>query len=113
MFIPNNHGTLTPHLGTNLYGDERFGQAVVVSCGVVHLNKQITRTTVRTDSSGSHGAAEEFTSRSKILFPAHVRVGTGWKFEMDGYTLRVMTVEPRYNVRGALDHWEADLTAWI
>lgn len=112
MFIPNNRGTLTPTDGTNLYGDERFGQAVVVPCGVVHLNKIIQQTTVRQDSSASHGSAEEFVSTSKILFPASVNVKTGWKFEIAGIALRVMSVEPRFNVRGALDHYEADLQSW-
>ena len=112
MFIPNNYGKLTPTTGTSLYGDERFGRTVKVPCGIVHLNKQVQKTTVRSDSSGSTGSADEFVSSSRILFPASVQIKTGWKFEIGGITLRIVSVEPRFNVRGALDHFEADLQAW-
>lgn len=112
MFIPNTYGTLTPTTGTNVYGDERFGKAVRVPCGVIHLNKQVQKTTVRSDSSGSTGSAEEFVSTSRILFPASVAIQTGWKFEIHGMTLKITSVEPRLNVRGAIDHYEADLQSW-
>lgn len=112
MFIPNNRGTLTPTIGQDVYGDERFGQAIVVACGVVHLNKVIQQTTVRTDSSGSQGSADEYVSQSKILFPPNVTIQAGWRFELAGIALRIMSVEPRFNIRGAIDHYEADLQAW-
>lgn len=112
MFIPNNTGFLTPLERRDMYGDVRLGTPVQVPCGVVHLNKKVQPTTVRSDSSGSRGAAEEFVSVSKILFPANLQIATGMKFEIAGFALRVTLVEPRYAVAGRLDHYEVDLEQW-
>lgn len=112
MFIPNNKGQLQAFSGYNSTAEPQFAPAKSVLCGVVHLNKIVQKSTVRADSSGSRGSADEFVSISKILFPASVSIATGYKFRIAGLTLKATTVEPRYSVYGVIDHYEVDFEQW-
>lgn len=108
MFLPNNKGFLSRKNGTNAYGETSWSDPVEVECGVVHLNKKMDKTTVRTDSSATRGHAEEFLSDSKILFPAYVQIGLDDRFEIHGIVMVATSVEKRYAVTGDLDHYEVD-----
>lgn len=112
MFIANNKGQLQAFSGFNSNAEPQFGPAKTVACGVVHLNKQVQKSTVRADSSGSRGAADEFVSTTKILFPKTVSIATGYRFRIAGFTLKAIAVEPRYSVHGKLDHYEVDFEQW-
>lgn len=112
MFIANNKGQLQAFSGYNSAAEPQFGPVKTVSCGVVHLNKKVQKSSVRADSSGTRGAADEFVSVTKILFPSSVSIANGYKFRIAGFTLKAMTVEPRYSVHGNLDHYEVDFEQW-
>ncbi|MBO6507505.1 MAG: hypothetical protein JJ979_03300 [Roseibium sp.] len=112
MFVPNNKGELSSQEGHNVYGEPAFDPPVTVQCGVVRLNHTSQKTSVRTDSSASRGAAEESVASSKILFPADLSPVIGDKFEISGISLRIFKIEPRYSITGVLDHWECELEAW-
>ena len=112
MFIPNNRGVLKRFVSNNGYGEPKFAAGVTVSCGVVHLNKKIVKTSIRVDSSASRGASEEFVSVSKILFRSNVIVKPEDQFEIAGFILKASTIENRYSVPGKLDHFEIDFVQW-
>ncbi len=64
-------------------------------------------TSVRSDSSASRGNAQELVmTNAKILFPAHVRIAIGDRFEIQSYDLGLVGREPRISVAGELDHLE-------
>ena len=112
MFIPNNKGVLKKFTSNNQYGEPQYAAGVIVPCGVVHLNKKITKTSIRVDSSASRGASEEFISVSKVLFKSNVIVKPEDRFELAGFTLKAIGIENRYSVSGNLDHFEVDFVEW-
>lgn len=111
MFISNNTGVLERHDGTyDAYGQPKYATGVSVRCGVVRLIKENVDTSVRTDSSATRGNAEEEVMRNaKILFPASVAPKRGDKFTIYGITMKIISLEPRIRVTGALDHYECTL----
>jgi hypothetical protein len=113
MFLPNTFGFLQAFSGFNSFAEPEFGPAKRVPCAIVHLNKKVQHSSVRADSSGSRGSAEEFFSVSKILFPAHVVIANGYKFKIGAFTLKAVSIEPRYNVRGTIDHYEVEFEQWM
>jgi len=112
MFTPNNRGNLSTRIGSNKFGESQFSAVVSTPCAVVRLKADIKKTAIRTDASGSRGAADETVSIAIILFPSYVTIGLGDRFIIGGDTLRVMMVQPRYAISGKLDHYECDFEAW-
>jgi hypothetical protein len=112
MFLPNTTGLLTHKTGQDRFAQATYAEPKTVPCGIVHLNKAAAKTSVRTDSSASRGNAEEQVSVAKILFPITVAIVAGDKFEIQGITLRVLTIEPRLDVLGRHDHNEVDFGSW-
>lgn len=113
MFIPNNSGSLHRWSGTDKYGEPSFATAVTVKCGVVRLVMSDDRTSVRTDKSASRSSAEETVAQnSKILFPSNVLPVKGDKFVIHGFSLRIVSIEPRVSIAGAVDHYECKLEIW-
>lgn len=113
MFIPNTTGVLAALTGNSIDGSPTFGTPATVRCGLVRLAEADEKTSVRTDSSASRGAAEEkIIKRGKVLFPASVTVAHGAKFTIYGVIMRVVSVEPRIAITGELDHHECDLEIW-
>lgn len=108
MFRPNTTGVLTRRLGRNVFGEATFRAPITVPCGVVTDLGQIQKTPVRSDSSASRGAGEEAVAVAKILFPSSVTIGADDTFEIAGLKLRVIGVQRRISVTGALDHLEVD-----
>jgi hypothetical protein len=113
VFIPNTQGKLSVLKGFNLFGEPDFDRGETVPCAVVKLIGIADKTSVRTDSSASRGNAEETLTEARILFPANVEVSSGDRFEINGFTLRVQSVHPRYNITGKLDHFDVALEKWI
>jgi hypothetical protein len=92
----------------NIHGETVWADPIEVPCGVVHLKKTVQKSSVRTDSSASRGNAEEIVVSAKILFPVYVEIEQGDRFEIMGFRLEAINIEPRNNVRGEHDHNEAD-----
>lgn len=112
MFIPNTTGKLYRRTGKDMHSEPTFAAARTVLCAIVHLNKATEKTAVRADQTASRGNAEQFVSAAKLLFPANVVPVINDKFEIRGFTLRVIKVEPRLAVTGKHDHNEVDLAIW-
>jgi hypothetical protein len=108
MFIPNTTGLLARRIGTNIYGESTYRKPITVQCAIVTDFAPISKTPVRSDSSASRGAAEEATAVAKVLFPARVAIAPEDRFEIAGLSLRVIAIQKRFSVLGALDHLEVD-----
>lgn len=111
MFIPNNTATLwRAGKRFNVRGERTFEAPIKVECAVVSLGLMVERTSVRADSSGSRGRAEEEQGNAVVLFPAYLTVEEKDVIEVDGEVLQVEGLFPRRSVLGPLDHIEAHLT---
>jgi hypothetical protein len=49
---------------------------------------------------------------SKLLLASSAPVALGDYIEINDFRLRVVTIQPRYNVAGALDHYEVECETW-
>lgn len=110
MFIPNNTALLhrvSAHRDTR--GERTYARPVRVPCGVVTLALEIGKTSVRADSSGSRGRAEEQQGTARILFPTYIKIAELDMIQVEEETLEVIQIVPRRHILGHLDHYEVDL----
>ncbi len=107
MFSPNLQGSLKRMIGRNLDGEERYADPIVLPLAIVSLLSAAQKTSVRTDSSASHGMADEMASDGKILTKTQVAVDD--LVDVAGGTFRVKGTHPRYTVFGIFDHYEVVL----
>jgi hypothetical protein len=112
VFLPNTTGYLARKTGKDIYAQDSYATPVPVPCAVVHLVTSIKATPVRADYSASRGAAEEEVSKSMILFPANVPIADEDKFTISGVDLRVISVQERRDIVGAIDHYQVELGIW-
>ena len=102
---------------------DRFGQPTLTPAGrekvaVVKLIFTDQQTTVRTDSSASHGQARETVADVVLLAVPRTTIKHGDALEIAEGPLRgkrvvVSIVHPRYDVLGRLDHIELACEAWV
>jgi len=110
MFIPNSKGTYQKVTGRDIHSRPTYSAAMICPFSPVNMLIADQKTSVRTDSSASRGAADErVATRAKILVPPFVALSFGDKFMFDDMDFRVTAVHKRRNVFGALDHLEIDL----
>ena len=107
MFTPNMQASLRTMLSRNLDGEEVYAEAVPMALSIVNLLSASQKTSVRTDSSATHGQADEMASNGKILTQMPVNVDD--LIAVAGGTFRVRGVHPRYTVFGIFDHYEVVL----
>jgi hypothetical protein len=112
LFKPNQRCQLRKQLGHNAYGEERLGEPSTLKCTVVRISSGGQKSSVRADSSATRGAAEEIVSDAKILFEKNATIGVNDQVSIAGVLLRVISVEPRWDIRGNLDHLEVDFFIW-
>ena len=110
LFRPNTTCQLYSQSGQyDLYGKKAFSSAKTVPCAVVSYDLSRMKSSVRVDSSGSRGRADELVGVARFLFPKTVTVARGDVVAKDSYWLKVIEVHPRYGVDGRLDHFEVDM----
>lgn len=108
----NATAKVTPTVGVDIYGKEQLGVSYTAKCAVVKLTQASEKTSVRTDSSASRGAAHEITADARLLFPPSSGVKIDDKVEVHGFSLKVISVFPRVSVTGRYDHDQVDLNVW-
>lgn len=109
FFMTNNVGMLSRRGAKDQFSQYAYAAPVRVGCCVVKLLGAATKTSVRTDQSGSRGAAEEETVAATILFPPSIGIRKDDKFQLAGITMRVSAVQPQFDILGAHDHDETTL----
>lgn len=114
MFIPNVSCRVTPLTAArDSFGAPVFGASRSGRCSVVKLTGSTAKTSVRTDSSGSGGNADEFLYDAVLLFLKNETIKANDLVEIGGAKLKVISVQPRYDVMGKLDHKEVGLNIWV
>lgn len=93
-------------------GNELYGPNRPARCAVVKLNSRSEKSTVRADSSGSRGAAQEVLPDIVLLFKAGNAPDLEDRITVDGVKVRVTARMPRYLVTGAIDHYQVECEKW-
>lgn len=110
MFSPNLIGALRNRTGRDVHGMAVYGDPVICPFAVVNLERRSQKTSVRADSSGSRGSADEVASTNlKILVPSYVVINVDDEFTFEGERYQVSTKHKRRSVAGGVDHIECDL----
>lgn len=110
MFLPNTRCSLYRRsLQTDRRGEYVYAPPATVPCSVVALGLMTEKTSVRADSSGSRGKAQEEQGDAMILFPTYITVKEGDLVQVEGEGLEIVAVFPRRDVLGRLDHIEVKL----
>lgn len=113
MFKPNVSCLITPiSEKTSLYGEDGYGEARTVKCGVVRLEVGSYKTSVRADATASRGNASETVAMSRLLFSFNEVLKPGDRVSIQGFELEVESVYPRFTVNGIGDHLQVDLKQW-
>lgn len=113
MITPSVNCQIQSTKSKNLFGEEALSAKKEAWCCVVKLVSSSERTSVRADSSASRGAGDEIVSSSRLLFLPVVKIEIGDKVTVAGLELLVSSIRHRFSVRGALDHFQVDLTSWV
>lgn len=110
MFIPNTRVDFYARSSkANNFGRYTYAQKRTIPCGIVALNVGARKSSVRADTSGSRGQAEQMEGDGRILVPVYVKIAEGDAIYADGVWLEVNAVEPRRTVLGQLDHYQIEL----
>lgn len=109
MFRPNQIGSLERRTGFDVNARPAYAAAVPLPLAIVHDKDIKQKTTVRSDSSASRGAADEVIVDGVILVPKHIQIKIEDRITIPLGVYEVKSVEPRYSVFGALDHTECGL----
>lgn len=112
MIYPHLEVQVWKNRGHDLYGEPVFERIEDERCAPVKLILTATHTTVRTDSAGTKGHAQEITSNTVILVRPGSEIRIDDKLVIHDHPLRVIGRHPRYTVSGRLDHHELQCEAW-
>lgn len=112
MLNSNNTCRIETVSGFNVHGEPTFSAPVTERCAVVKLLRILAKTTVRADSSSSRGHGDEKLSESKILLQGETIADLGDRLTVLSVTLKVVSLVPRQDVSGYIDHYEATCEQW-
>ena len=96
--------------GQDGFGQPVFSQPRKIKCAVIKHTIARQKTTVRVDSSGSIGHADETVADVVVLMPKNIAITLDDVFTVHGLRCRVSSVRSRFDVRGGLDHLEVEGT---
>lgn len=113
MIIPTLLVQVHKQAGFDLRGQPKMTAAAPVLVAPVKVKFTNQHTTVRTDSAGSHGHAEETAADVVLLVKLEARVAPGDMLVISGHKVRVASKHPRYSIAGKLDHYQLDCVAWV
>lgn len=112
MIIPTLRIELWRKQGSDLFAQPKFLKMVSERVCPVRLSFQTDNTTVRTDSAGTKGHAQEPSAQVVLLAVPKTQIQIGDKLVVLGHALRVTEKHPRYTVTGVLDHHQLHASAW-
>lgn len=113
MFRSNNNCIIRTSSGkTDVYGKPIPGTSHKERCAVVKLEIRSEKSAVRADTSATRGNARELQTHSLILLHATTHGEIDDIIEIMGYSLRILTKQPRFGVNGTLDHYEVTASVW-
>lgn len=112
MYRPNQSCTIRLNTEYSLFGTPIEGRRKREKCAIVRLLIANEKSSVRADSSASRGNARELQSDSLFLFGPQTAVEIDSVVELLGDSFRVTSKQPRFDMRGRLDHFEVGCSYW-
>jgi hypothetical protein len=112
MIYPTIPTEVWKKAGTDAYAQPKWQKMPGERVAPVRLSFQTDNTTVRTDSAGTKGHAQEFNAQTTVLALPKTKIDIGDKLVIMGYSLRVVEKHPRFTVGGTLDHFQVHCAAW-
>lgn len=109
IFFPNLDATLQRKSGFDIYGQPVWGPAVPIRIAVIRFAFSAQKTSVRADSSASHGRSEEDVANTIVLTRPEVTVAHGDRMVVEGIAHEVVGFFPRRDLQGVLRHHEVTL----
>ena len=97
---------------TDVYGMPLPGLKYKERCAVIKMNIKSAKSAVRADTSATRGNAQELETDTVLLMNKNTRASIDDNIEMAGHQFRVNAIQPRYDLLGALDHFEIGCTYW-
>lgn len=113
IFRPNTPCMIYGKEEFDVYGKPVESQGRKSKCSVVRISSAKKETSIRSDASASRGRADEQVFGSILLMLPKEEIQIDNKVEVNGFTLKVVSVMPRYNVAGRLEHQEIGLEVWV
>lgn len=113
MFQPNLNCEVQLASGSyDVYGQPVPGRKVKERCGIVKLDIRNEKTSVRADTSESRGFAHEEITIGTVLLQKTTQANIDDTIQISNFsqTFKIVSKFPQHNVRGALDHFQCDLT---
>jgi hypothetical protein len=95
------------------YGNERIGPERKATCAIVKFAVRSEKSTVRADSSGSRGAAQETIVDAVLLFKPFFKIDLDDCVRIGTTRMRVVSVTPRYLITGGVDHNQVECVVWV
>lgn len=99
--------------GSDLHGQPVLSPPSREKVCPIKLIFDTQHTTVRTDSSGSHGQAYELTANVVLLISPLSQILVDDILTVTSHKVQVVERHARYTVTGRLDHYEIRCTAWV
>lgn len=112
MFIPNQSCTIERQGATDVYGAVTLLAPVPERCAIVKLKTDSQHTTVRADSGGTRGFADELVRDSNVLLAAKTAARINDCLTVLGVKIKITAMRPRLSAFGKLDHYETRGELW-
>jgi hypothetical protein len=96
----------------DMYGQPQLGAAINEDCAIVKLRREMKHTTVRADSSQSRGHGDEFVSTNRVHLDANTIAMLGDQLIVAGVKLKITAMNPQYDVRHGIDHYQVEGELW-
>lgn len=105
MFIPNTRGYWQKKAAKrSIMGKEMFSAPRLLPLSIVTLKDGVMPTSVRADSSASHGAAEQMEAAAVFLVPPLFALAIGDVVRIGATLIEVTGLQRRNDIFGKLDH---------
>lgn len=112
-FLPNLKATLRRARDEyTATGSVTYADPEPIRLAVVTLGGNVSKTSVRADSSASRGAAEELRHEARLMMPVKVKPRLYDRVEVGGWDIEIKEVIPRWDIFGKLDHYQVDGDRW-
>lgn len=113
MIIPTLAIQVQTVLSRDVYSQPKLSKAKTAWCAPVRLDFAQQTSTVRTDSSATHGHAMEPSHRVVILVQQNSPAAKlDSVLTIHGNKVKVVKVHPRYTVEGKFDHHQVECDPW-
>lgn len=110
MIFPATPCKVTARIGSDENGRPTWGARVQTLCTVVKLSDEAKRTSYKSTEGAARGNSFEPSSDAKLLFSGSADMGVGYRVDVLGLSLSVVSVQQRIeNITGVLDHYEVGL----